>query len=708
MRHHIAPLLLVVTLLPATAGAAPSGRPGLTARVSISTAGEEADAGVSFSPPRLSGDGRLVVFSSPASNLVPGDENEAGDVFLRDRVAGTTERLTVATGGGEPDGGSGSASISADGRMAAFASAATNLVPGDTNAKTDVFILDRETGEIRSATAGGNGASTLPLISADGRRVAFLSVATDLVAGDTNGLADTYLYDVDTGVTTLVSEGTAGAAGDGASAGTPAISGDGRFVAFNSAATNLVAGDANARTDTFVRDLQTGVTEIASVSSEERQTREAVFSAPSISADGRFVAFDTWSWQLVPLDTNGDVGPVFPNFAVGFDVYVRDRLAGTTVEVTVTSAGVESDRDSGYPQLSPDGRYVTFTTPSANLVPGDTAGQTDVFVHDLLTGATERVSVSATEEQGDGGSFLSTISDGGRVVAFQSAASNLIDDDANGLSDVYVRDRGAELDVVDATAARDGGGVRVVGRATFSGLVASAETDRSGDGTVGALGSDLIWARVVYRPELDDLLVRLQVTDLPELRDPRAQLGTAGTMGVVYGLELSVGGARFAARGSQRGAALSPRVRDPEAGTTHTPSSEETWRFELIACDQVCAAGSTVRVLQGGYGTSGDEVRFAIPLDALGLVPGSAVTQVEAYTAAGDAAATSPLRLDSVALPGFVLPATTVRLSADGGAVEVAVTSGGFVGILPGAPAVVQALACLGTCGDAVPIPVAG
>src|SRR3989441_47631 len=215
-------------------------------------------------PPALSADGRFIAFVSLATSLVAGDTNGATDVFVRDRQTGTTERVSVASDGTESNDASLGSALSADGRLVAFQSDATNLVPGDTNSATDVFVHDRQTGmtervSVASDGTQANNASSYPVLSADGRFVAFDSAATDLVAGDTNGASDVFVHDRQTGTTERVSGASDGTQGNDASAG-PALSADGRLVAFHSTATNLVAGDTNRAYDVFVHELMVSTT----------------------------------------------------------------------------------------------------------------------------------------------------------------------------------------------------------------------------------------------------------------------------------------------------------------------------------------------------------------------------------------------------------------------------------------------------------------
>jgi Tol biopolymer transport system component len=379
----------------------------------------------------ISGDGRYVAFSTRASNLVPGDSNGMEDVFVRDRQAGTTERVSVATGGYQGNGESSVRAISADGRYVVFQSDATNLVPGDTNGKTDVFVRDRQTGtteRVSVATGGAQGNSwSYPRgISADGRYVVFGSSASNLVTGDTNGQGDAFVRDRQTGTTERVSVSTAGAQGNGDSSDC-CMSADGRYVAFQSSATNLVSGDTNGKGDMFVHDRQTGATERVSVRSNGTQANDSSYS-PSISADGRYVAFSSDASNLVPGDT-------------GYhrDAFVHDRKTGTTFRVSVSSTGVQGNHASGTRSISADGRYVAFVSYATNLVPGDTNGLEDVFVRDLQAGTTQRVNVSSTGSQTNGTElFGASVSADGRYVAFDSDATGLVPGDTNGMSDVFV------------------------------------------------------------------------------------------------------------------------------------------------------------------------------------------------------------------------------------------------------------------------------
>ncbi len=380
----------------------------------------------------ISADGRYVAFFSGASNLVAEDVNGTWDVFVHDRQTGVTTLVSVDSDGTQGDDSSFSPSISADGRFVAFQSFASNLVAGDTNGYVDVFVHDRQTGvttlvSVDSDGTQGDDSSFSPSISADGRYVAFESGASNLVAGDVNGTYDVFVHDLQTGVTTLVSVESDGVQGNSDS-GTSSISADGRYVAFSSYASNLVAGDTNGYVDVFVHDRQTGVTTLVSVSVDSDGVQGNDHSnAASISADGRYVAFFSGASNLVAGDLNGT-----------YDVFVHDLQTGVTTLVSVDSDGVQGNGYSDAPSISADGRYVAFPSEASNLVAGDLNGTYDVFVHDLQTGVTTLVSVDSDGAQGNSYSGGRSISGDGRFVAFDSFASNLVVGDINDAYDVFV------------------------------------------------------------------------------------------------------------------------------------------------------------------------------------------------------------------------------------------------------------------------------
>ena len=407
---------------------------GITTRVSVDSAGNQGND-VSDSP-SVSADGRYVAFGSYANNLVAGDNNGATDVFVHDRLTGQTTRASVDGAGSEGDGGSGAPTTSADGRFVAFESSAGNLVAGDTNGIADIFVHDRQTGEttrvsVDSAGNQADGGSYFASISADGRYVAFQSDATNLVAGDTNGFNDVFVHDRQNGETERVSVDSAGAQGNDNAFyyyRRSSISGDGRYVAFFSIGANLVAEDANGTYDVFVHDRQTGETTRVSVDSSGNEANNLSI-CPSISGDGRYVAFGSAATNLVAGDNNA-----------AEDVFVHDRQTGETSRVSVDSAGNQGNDYSSFPSISADGRYVGMRSFSTNLAAGDSKNGADIFVHDRRTGQTIRASVSSSgNEQVNGNDRGPSISGDGRYAAFSTIAQNLVPGDNNVCEDVFVR-----------------------------------------------------------------------------------------------------------------------------------------------------------------------------------------------------------------------------------------------------------------------------
>jgi Ca2+-binding RTX toxin-like protein len=396
-------------------------------RLSVGAEGVEANLG-SFNA-SVSGDGRYVAFVSFASNLVEGDTNNTNNIFVYDRQTNTTQRVSVGAGGIQANGDSYSPSISADGRYVAFKSYASNLVVGDTNNTDDIFVYDRQTNTTQRVSVGtegiqANSGSIFPSISGDGRYVAFMSYASNLVVGDTNNTDDIFVYDRQTNTTQRVSVGAEGIEANLYSF-RPSISGDGRYVAFESAANNLVAGNTYNTNNIFVYDRQTNTTQRVSVGAGGVEGNSNSSNA-SISGDGRYVAFMSFASNLVAGDTNNSV-----------DIFVYDRQTNMTQRVSVGAGGVEGNSDSVNASISGDGRYVTFESYASNLVAGDTNYPSDIFVYDRQTNTTQRVSVGVGGVEGNSFSNNPSISADGSYVVFQSAASNLVPGDTNNNIDIF-------------------------------------------------------------------------------------------------------------------------------------------------------------------------------------------------------------------------------------------------------------------------------
>jgi len=410
--------------------------------ISPAVGGDSTGSALSLAP-SVTPNGRWVAFASESENLLPGrvDGNLAADIYLVDRSSGVLERVSVDMHGGDPDSTSSTPRVSRTARYVAFLSDATDLVPDDTNGFTDVFVRDRKLGTTTRVSVGPGGVQAdLPSLevslSGDGHRVAFMSVAGNLIAEgagstgpDTNGLPDVFVHDLLTGLTQRVSVATDGTEGDSESRA-PAISQDGRYVAFESRATNFVTPDTNGAYDIFVHDTTTGHTTKASISHYGDQTNSSSMQ-PSISADGRFVCFFSAATNLVLFDTNSDD-----------DVFVHDRLTGLTILASVDAAGVQGDDSSANASLSADGRHVAFDSEALNLapVPGGQLVTRRVFLKNLRTGELIDAGVASDGSPGDGVAGMPSVARGGRVLAFQSESTNLVvQADSNQGWDVFVR-----------------------------------------------------------------------------------------------------------------------------------------------------------------------------------------------------------------------------------------------------------------------------
>ena len=371
--------------------------------------------------PSISGDGRYVAFQSHSS-LVPEDTTWYTDIYVYDLQAEQLSRVSVTPEGVSANGWNDDPWISANGRHVAFISTATNLIADDTNGYADIYVYDRETGlshrvSIDSEGNQSNSHSSKPTTSFDGRYVAFTSGADNLVLDDTNGVSDVFVYDHTTGDMTRVSVDSEGNQGNMRST-SPSISADGRFVSFMSEASNLIPDDTNSDYDIFVHDRLTGETTRVSVDSEGNQANYGSSEVSSISANGRYVTFSAFSTNLVTDDSNGVT-----------DVFVHDRETGDTTRVSINTEGIEGNNVSAMPSISADGRYVTFYSYATNLVPDDTNGYKDIFVHDRDTGETLRASLDSEGNEANNSSNRPAISADGSYVTFESLASNLVTED---------------------------------------------------------------------------------------------------------------------------------------------------------------------------------------------------------------------------------------------------------------------------------------
>jgi Tol biopolymer transport system component len=399
----------------------------------------------------ISADGRFVAFRSEEPDLLADgvDTNGINDLFVHDRQTGVTSRVNLGPGGVEANDTSYQLAMSSDARFVAFASDASNLlgVGVDTNGFADVFVRDRQTATTSRISVGpggiqSDGHSYGPSMSSDGRFVAFGSDATNLLGAgmDTNGVEDIFVRDRQSNTTSRVNLAPLGLEATGGPSRNPSLSDDGRFVAFDSTATNLLGAgaDTNGVRDVFVRDRQGATTSRVSVGPGGIEG-DAISQVTAVSGDGRFVAFQSQATNLLEPGSDSNAAS---------DVFVRDLRAGTTSRVSVGPGGVQANGDSFLTDISADGRFVAFDSEASNLLGpgGDTNGQVDVFVHDRQTGATVRVNVGPGGAEAFSGPGLAEsssaiLSQDGRFMVYNSGASTLLAPgvDTNDRSDVFVR-----------------------------------------------------------------------------------------------------------------------------------------------------------------------------------------------------------------------------------------------------------------------------
>ena len=407
-----------------------------TFRVSETASGEEGDGDSTI--PAISANGRFVAFASQAGNLdLAFDANGFQDIFLKDLETKVITGL-IGISQGLP-GNSTNPDVSASGHAVVFESEASNFggefFDGDDQADIYIYLRDQQIYELLSQgiDGSGNGPSYLPSISADGSKVAFVSEASDLSPDDIDRVPDIYVVTVNQNGfpenVEVVSVSSQGIKGNGPSTN-PSISADGRYVAFQSDATNLLpqGQDSNGVSDIFVRDLETGITIRVSVDSGGGQVQGAS-SQPSLSFNGQVIAFTSAASDLVTNDNND-----MP------DIFVHNRQTGNTRRVSVDSNGNEAEGPSDFPNVTDSGTAVVFRSLAPNLVTDDGNDVADIFWHNLVSGATRRVSLAYDGVESNGGVGAPTVSADGRLTAFDSAADNLIPSDGNNVLDVFVRE----------------------------------------------------------------------------------------------------------------------------------------------------------------------------------------------------------------------------------------------------------------------------
>jgi Tol biopolymer transport system component len=383
---------------------------------------------------QMSFNGDLIVFATRATNVTPFDTNEKLDIVIRDRNNNSTDIISGHTPRSNDSSGD-IVSLSADGRYVAFSSKATNLVPNDTNGKKDIFVRDTKNDTIKRVSFAIDGTqsrydSTNPSISADGRYVTFESASDDLTTGGYHRI-DILLYDCQTGITTLISNQSNH--GDNSEhSQSPSISANGKYVVFKTLGA-LVSKDSNDKVDIYLRNLDTGVTELVSVASDD-SLGDNLSTFASISGDGRYVVFESYATNFSSNASSGRYANIF----------IRDRQSGVTTLVSSAYDGSEANGNSKIPSISEDGNFVVFESTATNLLSTtDTNDKTDIFLYNRLTNTLKRVTNAIDGGESNKHSYLAyslTISKDGRYIVFRSGASNLVANDTNGLYDAFLYD----------------------------------------------------------------------------------------------------------------------------------------------------------------------------------------------------------------------------------------------------------------------------
>lgn len=466
---------------------------GTTERISVDVGGGDADALSTLHA--ISENGDVVAFVSSATNLVGGDSNGLGDVFVRRRSVGLTLRVSVDASGAQGDGASRQGRLADNGHLVAFISAANNLDGANPSGVDQIYLKDMLTGAVTRLTNASIGILNVFDFSADGARICFNGGDETLVAGDSNRVGDLYTIDVATQAVArinLAANAHPVTAGNDFSMA-PDISDDGRYAVFDSGAALLdaerfasaVAHSSGFHQDIYLRDNTTGAIDRLS-NDPGGGGGDNSSQAPAISGDGRFVAFESHAGNLIGsgdgnddadvfrVDTSSgalirisealsgdagrgrdvsisDAGDTIAFVSVGDDLVANDVNGEQDVfvwnvvdgirRVSVSAAGIEADEDSSSPQVSGDGNVVVFASGAANLVAADSNGHDDIFVHDLATGAIERVSIASDGTEANADSQSPVVSRDGRHVAFASAATNLVPGDLDPGSEIVLVDR---------------------------------------------------------------------------------------------------------------------------------------------------------------------------------------------------------------------------------------------------------------------------
>jgi hypothetical protein len=413
---------------------------GPVRRISVShipgQEGDQSNADTYY--PSVSADGSRVVFISWADNLVPNDLNSNPDIFILNKTTNSLSPAIFAESGGQPNDLVLETKISGNGQYVVFTSIATNLSADCTDSIADIYVYQIQEGapgvftciSLGLGGAEANAASEHPSISYDGRYVVFASSATNLVAGVTDGRKHIYLYDRNTLTLTVESVNSDEVLADGSS-DNPSISADGQSIAFESLATNLLGpgGDTNGVSDIFLRNRNSGVTTRVSMAYTSGAEPDGSSILPSISSDGKRIAFLSIAGNLIP------------GISGVWNVYLRDVPSNTTSLASISTSGGGANGNAFFARISADGKHVAFSSTATNLILGESGGTEQMYLRDFEDSETLKISVSATGEEGNAASNTAGISGDGTIVAFLSSSTNLVAGDTNGFADAFLSER---------------------------------------------------------------------------------------------------------------------------------------------------------------------------------------------------------------------------------------------------------------------------
>lgn len=483
LRNSVLILAIVVVVFAATG----QSQSNDIVRANVDSSGSQARSGNSVDP-SLSESGRYLVFSSAATNLVSGDVTGFEDIFLHDRQSAQTTRMSVTSASAGGNAASTEPFIGADGKYLVFTSKATNLVSGDVGEFADIFLYDttQPVGtftkiSLDSGAENSDGDSASPAVSEDGRFVVFASDARDLVAGDGNGKTDIFLYDSQlvsvTNRIIRISVNSSDVEGNGNSTA-PIISADGKYVAFQSDATNLVAADTNQKTDIFLYSREADTLIRISTNSVAVEGNGAS-TAPKISEDGRYTVFQSDATNLIDSDANGKS-----------DIFLYDRQTPAISRVSLNSSGLETNGQSFAPAISLDGLFVGYLSDATNIVSGDTNntagdGVLDAFVYSRSGGTSTRENVTLAGTQTSGAVSSIVVDGDGSVAAFTSDSDELVTSDTNEFIDIFVTDTSCPTDSDSDSTNNCSDGCPTDATKTSAGACGCsiAETDTDGDST---------------------------------------------------------------------------------------------------------------------------------------------------------------------------------------------------------------------------------